>query len=386
MLGQFSSEQLPSSMRERILPRLMQWYREDPDAGVHSAIDWLLRNDHRGGQPRRVAWRQRAALQRADEELAGRSLTGLGWMVTREGHTLAIVKGPVDFVMGSLMDERGRRPASDSPDEPQHRVHIPRSYAIGTKEVTVAQFRRFLNADATVRAQHTYPGRPTQMAQNLARLSPEDGGPQIAVTWYEAAMYCNWLSRQEGIPESEWVYPPSLPGTGESMVLPPDYLKRTGYRLPTEAEWEYATRAGATTSRFFGSTDVYLSEYAWFASKPPRSKEEPIDPGDPQRTWPVGQLKPNDFGLFDVYGNVWEWTQNSMALQIEPRGLRVDVEERNLIVSDSVARPRRGGAFMYGAAHMRSANRGTVGSLPSTRRDNTGLRVARTLHSPERSR
>lgn len=217
------------------------------------------------------------------------------------------------------------------------------------------------------------------MAANLARLSPDDDGPQIAVTWYEAAMYCNWLSQQEGIPESEWVYPPNLLITNEARALPPDYLSRTGYRLPTESEWEYATRAGATTSRFFGSSDEYLSEYAWFASKPPRSKEDPIDPSDPKRAWPGGQLKPNDYGLFDVYGNVWEWTQNSIALRIGPGGVRVDGEDSNLIVSDSIARPRRGGAFMYEAAHMRSANRGTVGSFPITRRDNVGLRIARTL-------
>jgi formylglycine-generating enzyme required for sulfatase activity len=379
MLGQLSPEQASSSLRQRVLPRLLQWYRNDPDAGVHSAIDWLLRYDQRGGQPRRLQWGQREVLERADRELAGDVPNGRGWMVTREGHTLAVVRGPVDFVMGSPVDERGRKPASDSPDEPQHRVRIPRSYAIGTREVTIAKFRRFLNANPAVRARHAYPDRPTRMADYLARLSPDDEGPQIAVTWHEAAMYCNWLSQQEGIPEAEWVYPPRILDAAGTLELPSDYLQRTGYRLPTEAEWEYATRAGATTSRFFGSTDAYLGEYAWFASKPQKSKEDPIDPGDPQRTWPGGQRKPNDFGLFDVYGNVWEWTQNSIALQIEPSKLRLDSEDRNLIVSDSVARPRRGGAFMYGAAHMRSANRGTVGALPATRRDNVGLRVARTL-------
>lgn len=125
-----------------------------------------------------------------------------------------------------------------------------------------------------------------------------DSCPQILMTWFEAAQYCNWLSQQDGIPKKEWCYP-TLDEIKEGMTLPKDYLNRTGYRMPTEAEWEYATRAGASTSRFYGETEELLREYAWYTGSIFN-----------ERPYPVGQLKPNDFGLFDVYGNVWEWGQD----------------------------------------------------------------------------
>lgn len=103
-----------------------------------------------------------------------------------------------------------------------------------------------------------------------------------------------------------------------------------------------------------------------------------MDPNDPQRTAPVGRLKPNPFGLFDIYGNVWEWTQ-SRLLPYPTIGVHEDVEDDVLIVSDSAARGRRGGGFSYGRAMMRSAARGTVTAFPYLRRDNVGFRVARTI-------
>ena len=216
------------------------------------------------------------------------------------------------------------------------------------------------------------------MAQVMKDFSPDSAGPQIAVTWYEAAMYCNWLSQQEGLPDSEWVYPARPDEYRSGMALPRDYLNRRGYRLPTEAEWEYAARAGTTTPHFFGIADSLLTRYAWFSRHPPKRKADPVDPRDPQRTWPVGQLEPNDFGLFDIYGNVWEWTQDRVARHSSGT-LQVDVEDTVLVVLDSVARTRRSGGFPYPAAMMRSAERGTVNAVPFLRRDNVGFRVARSV-------
>ena len=295
-----------------------------------------------------------------------------------EGLTMVAIRGPVEFLMGSPDTEVGRNPASDSPDETQHTARIPRSFAISAHEITVAQFRRFLEAHPEVKERHVYPDDPARMAEVMQQFSPDSAGPQIAVTWYEAAMFCNWLSEQDGLPQSEWVYPPRMEDIRHGMPMPLDYLRRTGYRLPTEAEWEYAARAGTTTSRFFGETDSLLGEYAWYSRNPPRRKSDSIDPNDPQRVSPVGRLKANPLGLFDIYGNVWEWTQ-SRALPYPAGGLRVDVEDDVLVVSDSAGRIRRGGSFPYGAEMMRSAARGTRNGLPFQRRDNVGFRVARTL-------
>jgi formylglycine-generating enzyme required for sulfatase activity len=92
----------------------------------------------------------------------------------------------------------------------------------------------------------------------------------------------------------------------------------------------------------------------------------------------VGGLKPNDYGLFDVYGNVWEWRQDRVARH-QSGDVDDDREDDMRRVDDTQARTRRGGAFSHEAAMSRSAARGTVNSLPSQRRDNVGFRIARTM-------
>ena len=103
----------------------------------------------------------------------------------------------------------------------------------------------------------------------------------------------------------------------------------------------------------------------------------PDDPNDPAHTLPVGSLKPNTFGLFDVYGNVWEWC-HSRRLPY-PRDSATDSEPEAYTITDSVPMVRRGGSFSYGKDVMRSAHRGAVGYLPGQRRDNVGFRIARTI-------
>ena len=368
-LAGFTDHQLPVDERKPLIARLLLLYRTDSDPGIHSAVDWLLRHGRQGLMDRPLDWQQGAALDLIDRDLAGRPVNDRNWFVTKHGHTLAVVPGPVEFRMGSPRYEPGR---DKSDDEALHRVRITRSFAVATKEVTVGQFQRFLDANPAIKKQAQAAGGrdPTRDGPILKRLALGDDCPQVSMTWFEAAQYCNWLSEQEGIPQDEWCYP-ALDQIKEGMELPRGHLQRTGYRLPTEAEWEYACRAGATTSRFYGSSEELLREYAWYTGTTFN-----------ERPWPVGQLKPNDLGLFDVHGNVWEWGHDRSKRYSPEAGDRVreDSEDAKLTVSKSEPRPRRGGSFTYEAEFMRSAQRGSgSGYIPDERRDSVGFRVARTV-------
>lgn len=368
-LGAFAEDALPPATRSALVARLLRLYRDDPDAGVHSAVDWLLRHGRAGMLERALDWNQGEALRTIDRQLAGALPAGRNWFVTREGQTLALLHGPVEFLMGSPPYEPGR---DKSPEEALHRVRIPRSFSIATKEVTVAQFQRFLDSNPEIKkaAQAAGTKDPSRGSRVLSRSSPDDDAPQVVMTWFEAAQYCNWLSRQDGIPQDEWCYPP-LDQIKEGMKLPSGCLERTGYRLPTEAEWEFACRAGATTSRFYGSAEELLREYAWYTATT-------FD----ERSWPVGQLKPNDFGLFDMFGNVWEWGHDRWKPYPTDADatVREDVEDTPPTVSRDYSRPRRGGSFTYGASYLRCAQRGASGGyIPDERRDSVGFRIARTI-------
>lgn len=366
-LGGYSEESISLHKRKEIVDYLLALYRSDPDAGIHSSVDWLLRYSRQGMEDRAFGWEQESALRTIDSLLKGHPPGERNWYVTGEGHMLSIIRGPVRFTMGSPGNEPGR---DKSPMESEHRQEIPRSFAIATKEVTVEQFQEFLDANPDVKkiAEASGQRNPTRAGVLLKSKNFTDDCPQISMTWFEAAQYCNWLSQKEGIPESEWCYP-SLQEIREGMVMKAGYLQRTGYRLPTEAEFEYACRAGATTSRFFGTSQELLREYAWYTGN--SFNEKP---------WPVGQLKPNDFGLFDMNGNVWEWGQDLVKIYDTRTKDTVwrDTEDSVLTISKDYKRPRKGGSYTYNADFQRSAYR-NEGYIPDERRDNVGFRVARTI-------
>ena len=143
------------------------------------------------------------------------------------------------------------------------------------------------------------------------------------------------------------------------------YLELSGYRLPTEAEWEYACRAGAITSRYYGLSEALLRYYAWHAAN------------GQKRTWPVASLQPNDFGLFDMHGNAYTWCDDAYGkYPADQKGGVVDAATTKL-VADDVPRVLRGGAFNVPAGLIRSANRND--NLPADRDDNYGFRPVRTI-------
>ena len=275
---------------------------------------------------------------------------------------MVVIRG-AEFMMGSPPSERGR-----SEDETAHLVRIPRTYAIATTEVTNEQFGRFLVAvpDYASRWKVATAARFGDPPR-FATFSPTPDSPQVAVSWYDAARYCNWLSERAQLPPSQWVYPEQI-NPEQGIELPADYLHRTGYRLPTEAEWEHSARAGTTTSRHFGDDDALLASHAWYDGNTKR-----------ERAYPVAQLLPNQWGLFDMLGNVWEWTMDRRQPYPDGGGVHDDVEDRTLRVFNEVARTRRGGSFAYEWFTVRSAHRGDVTYFPHQTRDNVGFRVARTM-------
>jgi formylglycine-generating enzyme required for sulfatase activity len=346
-LGDFTEAQLAPAERQALVPRLLTLYRDDPDRGIHGAAEWLLRQ-----------WRQEAKLQDIDSPLKTGKVEGTRqWYLNKEGQTFVIIPEATEpFLMGSPRGEEEREGGPKGHMEQQHRRQIGRTFVLATKEVTVADFRRFTQ------------DRGYNLSYNET-YSPTNAHPVNAVSWYGAAEYCNWLSKKEGLAEEEWCYEPHPQrGYATGMTMKPDYLKRRGYRLPTEAEWEYACRAGATTSRYFGETgDVGLmGRYAWYTKN-----------SQDRAMLPVGQTRPNDWGLFDLLGNAAEWCQDQADYYPDPyRGNSIRDTEEYKTITDSDGRLLRGGAFSHLALVVRSAYR--IRGGPAYRINLVGFRPART--------
>ena len=150
------------------------------------------------------------------------------------------------------------------------------------------------------------------------------------------------------------------------MTITDGFLERSGYRLPTEEEWEYACRAGTVTIRSFGDSPSLLSEYAW------------ITQNASAHTSPCGLLQPNDLGLFDMHGNVFEWCQDPYeAYQPGLDGAKLKGKRDYLVLEPTKRRVQRGGAFTCMPTFVRSADRGL--ELPQLAGISLGFRLARTL-------
>ncbi|MCL2808936.1 MAG: formylglycine-generating enzyme family protein [Treponema sp.] len=185
--------------------------------------------------------------------------------------------------------------------------------------------------------------------------------PVETVSWYEAIEFCNALSEMKGLKPFyiiDKTYGSDVNNNMEHDIqkwLVTTDISANGYRLPTEAQWEYACRAGSSTMWFFGDNADVIGEYAWFNG----------NEGD--KTRQVGLKRPNPWGLFDIHGNVWEWCYDWYAPYTgdnltDPTG-----------PNSGIGRTSRGGAFMNESQHMRSAIRGSF--FPSSTMYNIGFRV-----------
>jgi hypothetical protein len=343
-LGEFTEPQLGRGERERLTAKLLGWYRDDADAGVHGAIDWLLRHGKEGLVARPLDWGVAKELEKIDTQLRRRDPDATKrWYVNGQGQTMVLFPGPHEFRMGAVADE-------SRPDQKAERLHlrrIERNFAVASKPVTVSEWERFVKDRPEVK--HIY----------TKTYSPESSCPIIGVTWFEAAQYCNWLSEVEGIPETEWCYPKKIE---EGMKPVPNYLSKKGYRLPTEAECERACRAGAESSRYYGSSIELLPRYSWYLEN---AKD---------RTWPVGQKRPNDGGMHDMHGNVWTWCPDPAFYYTNT--IYISDKEDNKDLEDRLSRVLRGGSFGNQPPDVRAACRNYV--RPSNRDNAVGVRPART--------
>jgi formylglycine-generating enzyme required for sulfatase activity len=211
---------------------------------------------------------------------------------------------PGEFAMGSPRGEGGREVV----EGPQHEVRYTRGFYMGACEVTQEQYARVMgkNPSKHVAARH----------------------PVESVSWDDAVDFCARLSK-EGCT----------------------------YRLPTEAEWEYACRAGGTTAYCYGDDPKELGEYAWYLA----------NAGEGTR--PVGLKLPNAWGMYDLHGNVWEWCQDWYG------GYERDLAEDPHGPADGTYRVVRGGSWFDYPLPMRCASRGR--NAPSNRSDDQGFRVVR---------
>jgi serine/threonine protein kinase/formylglycine-generating enzyme required for sulfatase activity len=357
-LGEFEEKAWSSDERSIVTKNLQEIYRTGTDPGLHAAAEWLLRDWKQDDWLRKINddWakdqeQRRKRLEKIKQRLAKeKEKAPPQWYVNSQGHTMVVIPATEPFLMGSPLTEAGR-----DEREPQHKMRIGRTFALAAKPVTMGQF---LKAQAVTTREASF----RKDATLVGRFAPTDDCPALTISWNMAAVYCNWLSKQEGMDDPEqWCYEikENVP------TLKKNYLSLSGYRLPTEAELEYATRAGALTSRYFGETDELLSKYAWY------------EKNSYGRAWPVGTLKPNDLGLFDVQGNVFTWCQDWYTYYPAGKGEEVTEDKEQEDGLTATGRVVRGSSFTNHPVDLRSAFRSVYG--PSFRPVIYGFRVARTF-------
>ncbi len=288
-LGSYPLDEIDSEQRRRIVKQA-GLRLSDPDPGVRASAEWMLRQLEDLETIASAGDVQKESEWQPDQR----------WYRNRHDHLMVIVDG---------------RAHSD----------IGYRYAVSDRETTIDQFMKFRS--------HYEPHRPN---------SPTDDCPANVLAWFDAAAYCNWLTRESDLGEDAVCY--AVDPETDRLTDHPDITERLGFRLPTASEWEFACNSGKPTPYSFGRQLSHLGEYAWYSAN------------SEMRLWPVGTKKPNSLGLFDLHGNSMEWINDA-----------ADQERRKL----------RGGYSKQGAEAVSTTAEDAYAII--TRFYSIGFRVVRTL-------
>jgi serine/threonine protein kinase/formylglycine-generating enzyme required for sulfatase activity len=302
-------------------PVWQNWYRKQSDAVTHSASMWALKS-----------WK----LQVPDDFQLGEK-PERGWYHTQAG--VVLLRIPAGKF--SRIDAAAWQPT-------RHTVKLPEEFWASDREISVAQYRQFLK-ESGKEVGWTDPSSSPEFQFPAA----DARWPMQSVTWFEAAAFCNWLSRKEGLDPAYLLTDPVERPKG--IVFQVEKLAdANGFRLPTEAEWEYFARAGTRTSFACGDHQSPVEEYANYGAASPII---------------CGSLKCNAWGLFDTHGNVLEWCQDLTGRYpdtdvVNPQGS-----------TDTKSYCYRGGGWFNGRRNCRSEIR--KAGPPLERRYTLGFRVVR---------
>ncbi len=256
---------------------------------------------------------------------------------------------PGEFTMGSTAAEIEAALKDVEPSDkhwqgcikseaPQHKVLLTQPIYLGVNEVTQAEYEQVMGVNPS---HFTRTGMGTEVVAGLATADH----PVEMVSWNDAAGFCAKLSQQEQLKPFYF--------RGGETVTP---LGGTGYRLPSEAEWEFACRAGTATKYWIGDQDQDLVRAGWFGGE-----------SAGWRTHAAGELKANPFGLYDIHGNVWEWVQDGWDANYYSEFLEKAAINPSAPFSAGSERVVRGGRWYFTASPCRSSSRDANSPTSSNR-------------------